>query len=294
MAAFDDFETRDVQLSGARIHATTGGEGPPLLLLHGYPQTHVMWHGIAPELARHFHVVAPDLRGYGASSKPPAGDDYSGYSKRTMAADMVELMAGFGFERFALAGHDRGGRVAYRLALDQPDVVSQLVVMDIIPTLEQFEALGWRESLFGYHWYFLAQAPPLPETLIAHEPELYLRTAMGNWAGDFDAILPSFQAYLDAFTPDTIRASCDDYRAGAYLDTELDRADRDAGRRIECPVLVLWGEARGARPQILETWQRWASDVRGHGLPCGHFLPEEAPKLVLEAMLEFLEAGRSG
>lgn len=289
MAAFDDFDSQDVQLSGARIHVRTGGSGPPLLLLHGYPQTHLMWHRIAPELARRFRVVAPDLRGYGASSKPAAGDDYSGYSKRTMAADMLELMDGFGFQRFALAGHDRGARVAYRLALDHAHAVSQLVVMDIVPTLEQFEALGWRGSLVGYHWYFLAQPPPLPETLIAHEPELYLRTAMGNWAGDFDAILPALPAYLEAFTPDTIRASCDDYRAGARLDTEFDRADRDAGRLIECPVLALWGEANGPRPQILETWQRWAGDVRGRGLPCGHFLPEEAPEPVLEAMLEFLQ-----
>ena len=289
MSAFDDFETRDVELSGTRLHAKVGGSGPPLLLLHGYPQTHAMWHRVAPELASHFRVVAPDLRGYGASAKPPAGDDYSGYSKRTMAADMVELMTSLGFEQFALAGHDRGARVAYRLALDHPDRVSQLVVMDIIPTLEQFESLGWRGSLFGYHWYFLAQPPPLPETLIAHEPELYLRTAIGNWAGDFGAIEPAFPAYLEAFTAETIRASCDDYRAGAYIDTELDRADREAGRRIECPVLALWGEANGARPQILETWQRWASDVRGRGLPCGHFLPEEAPELVLAAMLEFLE-----
>lgn len=289
MTEFDNFETLDLELAGARIHARVGGSGPPLLLLHGYPQTHVMWRRVAPELARHFRVVVPDLRGYGASSKPPAGDDYSGYSKRTMAADMVALMASLGFEQFALAGHDRGARVAYRLALDHPAAVTQLVVMDIVPTLEQFEALGWRGSLFGYHWYFLAQPPPLPETLIAHEPELYLRTAMSSWAGDFAAIEPAFGAYLEAFTPETIRASCDDYRAGAHIDTELDRADRDAGRRIECATLVLWGEAGGARPQILETWQRWATDVRGLGLPCGHFLPEEAPAPVLAAMLEFLK-----
>lgn len=220
MTEFDKFEVRDAELAGVRIHARLGGSGPPLLLLHGYPETHVMWHRVAPELAEYFRVVVPDLRGYGASSKPPAGDDYSGYSKRTMAADMVALMASLGFERFALAGHDRGARVAYRLALDHPAAVSQLVVMDIVPTLEQFEALGWRGSLVGYHWFFLAQPPPLPETLIGHEPELYLRTAMGNWAGDFAAIEPAFQAYLDAFTPETIRASCDDYRAGAYIDTE--------------------------------------------------------------------------
>lgn len=285
----NEFEMRDIDVDGVRIHASVGGAGPPLLLLHGYPQTHAMWHRVAPRLAQGFSVVAPDLRGYGASGKPPAGDDYGAYSKRVMAAEMVALMGRLGFERFAVAGHDRGGRVAYRMALDHPGVVSRLVVMDIIPTLEQFEAMGWRGSLIGYHWFFLAQPPPLPESLIAHEPELYLRTAMSNWAGNFAALETSFPAYLEAFTAETIRASCDDYRAGAYLDTEIDRADREAGRRIVSPLLALWGEANGPRPGMLETWQRWAKDVRGQGLPCGHFLPEEAPEAVLAAMLEFFD-----
>ncbi len=286
---FEGFTSEMIAVDGVRLHARIGGAGDPLLLLHGYPQTHVMWHRVAPRLAEVFQVIVPDLRGYGASDKPPAGDDYSGYSKRTMAADMVALMAHLGHERFALAGHDRGGRVAYRLALDHPTVARKLVVLDIIPTLEQFEALGWRGSLFGYHWYFLAQPPPLPERLIGHEPELYLRTAMENWAGEMSALAPdALAAYLAAFTPECIRATCDDYRAGARIDTEFDRLDREAGQRIQCPVLALWGEARGERPQILETWRRWATDARGRGLPCGHFLPEEAPELVLEEMLAFL------
>jgi haloacetate dehalogenase len=286
---FEAFTSEQIDVNGVALHVRTGGTGPPLLLLHGYPQTHVMWHRVAPRLAQNFRVIAPDLRGYGASAKPPAGDDYEGYSKRTMARELVQLMAQLGFTSFALAGHDRGARVAYRMALDHPQVVEKLVIMDIIPTLEQFEGLGWRGSLFGYHWYFLAQPPPLPERLIAHEPELYLRTAMSSWAGDMNAIDgEGFAAYLAAFTPETIRASCDDYRAGARIDTELDRQDRDAGRRITCPVLALWGEARGPRPEVLETWQRWADDVRGRGLPCGHFLPEEAPDQVTEEMLGFL------
>ncbi len=292
---FEGFQSRDIAVSGARIHASVGGSGPPLLLLHGYPQTHVMWHRVLPELARHFCVVAADLRGYGQSSKPAAGDDYVGYSKRTMALDMVELMANLGFQTFALAGHDRGGRVAYRLALDHSDVVSRLIVMDIIPTLDQFESLGWRGSLFGYHWYFLAQPPPLPETLIAHEPELFLRTAMDNWCGDMRAISPEAMcAYLDAFTADTIRASCDDYRAGARIDTALDAADRDSGNKIRCPLLVLWGEGLRPRPEVLDVWRRWAENVRGAGLPCGHFLPEEAPELVAREMLGFLRSEMMG
>lgn len=289
LEGFRGFESIDVPVSATRIHARIGGSGPPLLLLHGYPQTHLMWHRVAAGLAERFRVVAADLRGYGASGKPPAGDDYAGYSKRTMARDMVELMDALGFPRFAVAGHDRGGRVAYRLALDAPERLTHLVVLDIIPTLEQFESLGWRGGLYGYHWYFLAQPPPLPERLIAHEPELFWRTATGSWAGSSDAFAPeALDGYLAAFTPETIRASCDDYRAGARVDTALDLADRDAGRRIGCPLLVLWGEARGERPGFLDVWRRWATDVRGRGLPCGHFLPEEAPDAVLAEMQAFL------
>jgi haloacetate dehalogenase len=285
---FDGFANTKIDVNGVRLHVCSGGIGEPLLLLHGYPQTHIMWRHVAPRLAQRYRLIIPDLRGYGASGKPAAGDNYEGYSKRTMAQDMVDLMGQLGFPTFALAGHDRGARVAYRLALDHPQVTKKLVVMDIIPTLEQFEGLGWRGSLFGYHWYFLAQPPPLPEQLIAHEPELYLRTAMGNWAGSMDAIEEVFAEYLSAFTPETIRASCDDYRAGARIDTELDRQDRAAGNRISAPMLVLWGDARGERPEILETWRRWALDVRGRGIACGHFLPEEAPAIVAQEMLDFL------
>ena len=285
---FEGFTQHTIDVAGVELHVRLGGSGQPLLLLHGYPQTGAMWHRVAPDLAKRYQLVIPDLRGYGASAKPPAGDDFAGYSKRTMAQDMVGLMAQLGFSQFALAGHDRGARVAYRLALDHPSSVDKLVIMDVVPTLEQFESLGWRGSLFGYHWYFLAQPPPLPETLIGHEPELFLRTAMSNWAGDMAALEPAFDEYLAAFTPDTIRASCDDYRAGARIDTELDGQDREAGRRITCPTLVLWGEAHRQRPEILATWQRWATNVRGRGLPCGHFLPEEAPAAVVADMLEFL------
>jgi haloacetate dehalogenase len=289
---FEGFERRRVVTSGAEIHLVTGGSGPPLLLLHGFPQTHVMWHRVAPRLAQSFRVVAPDLRGYGASSKPPAGEDLAGYSKRVMALDLVEVMAKLGHERFGLAGHDRGGRVAYRLALDHPGRASRLAVLDIEPTLDTWEGLGWRAGLYAYHWYFLAQAADFPETLIASHPELFLRRTLASWAGRVEALgEEAVRAYLEAFTPDAIRAMCDDYRAGAHVDPELDRADREAGRRIACPVLALWGGARRERPSPLSVWKRWADDVSGRALDCGHFLPEEAPDQTAAELLAFFSRG---
>jgi haloacetate dehalogenase len=283
---FDGFETFRIATSGCGINGVTAGDGPPLLLIHGYPQTHVMWHKVAPALAERFTVVAPDLRGYGASDKPPAGDGYVGYAKRTMARDLIEVMEHLGHERFAVVGHDRGGRVAYRMALDAPDRVERLVTLDIMPTLDTFERASGPGARSMWHWYFLAQAPPLPERMITAERELYLERLVGAWVGDEGAITEeAYAAYVAAWTDDTIRATCDDYRAGARIDCELDAADREAGRVITCPLLALWG---GTGRDLVPVWERWASDVRGRGLDCGHFIAEEAPDELLAVMVPFL------
>ncbi len=269
----------------------TGGDGPPLLLLHGYPQTHVIWHKVAPLLADRFTVVAPDLRGYGDSAKPPSGENSVAYSKRAMARDQVGVMAALGHDRFFLAGHDRGGRVAYRLTLDHPDRVIRLATLDIVPTLTQFERMGKNGSRGSFHWYFLAQPAPFPDTLIGTDPDYFLRHMLESWSGDATAFTDeAMAAYLAAFRdPETIRATCDDYRAGFGVDCEYDQADRTANNRIACPLLALWG-AKG-RPhkseQVIETWNEWADDVRGKGLDCGHFLPEEAPQATADELRAF-------
>ena len=282
-----------VETEVAGIHLRHGGEGSPVLLLHGYPQTHVMWSQVAPGLRDGGQaVVCPDLRGYGRSHKPPAGDGFVNYSKRTMAAELVDVMAALGHERFAVVGHDRGGRVAYRMALDHPDVVTRLATLDITPTVEQWDTLRGTASIGAFHWMLLAQPHPFPERLIGADPEYFLRTLCGKWAAGTPepnpALQPNMAHYVAAFVGDTIRATCDDYRAGATIDVELDRADRNAGRRIACPMLALWGDPSGQRPSLLDVWRRWADDVRGHSLPCGHFLAEEAPEATLAALLDFL------
>ena len=291
---FEGFEQRRVETSGAEINLVTGGSGSPLLLLHGYPQTHAMWHRVAPGLAEHFTVVAPDLRGYGDSSKPPAGDNHDGYSKRVMARDQVEVMAALGHPSFRLVGHDRGARVCYRMALDHPERVERLVLLDIVPTLEQFEQVDQGGAMGSFHWYFLAQPAPFPETLIGADPDYFLNHMLNSWCGTPGAFAPEALAeYQRCFRdPDTIRATCEDYRAGATVDCDNDRRDRDQGKRIACPLLALWGDGDLSRPHkrrnVLETWQRWADEPRGKGLPCGHFLPEEAPQETLEELLNFL------
>lgn len=288
---FEGFTRHRIDADGVAINAVTGGSGPPLLLLHGYPQTHVTWHKVAPMLAGQFSVVAPDLRGYGDSDKPPGGTGGAAYAKRVMAADIVTAMAALGHERFHLAGHDRGGRVAYRLALDHSARVIRLATLDIIPTLEQFERMGKGGSFGSFHWYFLAQKSPFPETLIGADPAYFLRHMVESWCATDGAITgAAMAAYIRAFeNPDVIRATCDDYRAGIGIDCDIDRADRTAGRRIECPMLALWG-ARG-RPHkadgVMEVWRNWAVDVRGAGIDCGHFLPEEAPDETAGALASF-------
>ena len=291
---FEGFETKRIATSGAEINLRVGGHGPPLLLLHGYPQTHAMWHRVAPQLAEQFTVVVPDLRGYGDSSKPPTTADHLPYSKREMAKDQVEVMAALGFDRFNLAGHDRGGRVAYRMALDHPARIERLATLDIVPTLEQFERMGVPGSMKSYHWYFLAQPAPFPERLIGGNPDYFLTHTLEGWCATEAAFAPDALAeYLRCFgEPETIHATCEDYRAGATVDCEFDAADREAGNKIACPMLALWGEAGRPhkRRDVVEIWQGWAEDVRGQGLPCGHFLPEEAPAETLAVLAEFFAA----
>jgi haloacetate dehalogenase len=292
---FEGFTHLRIPTKEAEIDTVTKGNGPPLLLVHGYPQTKAMWHKIAPGLAERFTVVATDSRGYGASSRPPAGDDHTGYSKRRMAVDLIEVMAALGFDRFAVAGHDRGGRVAYRMALDHPGRVTRLAVLDIVPTYEQFAAVDRQAALGSFHWYFLAQPPPFPERLIGADPEYFIRHMLGSWTGtpghfSDEALAEYVRCFKD---PDVIHASCEDYRAGAFVDCQLDEADLKAGRKIACPVLAIWGDKGRPhkRRQVMETWQRWADDVRGEGLPCGHFLPEEAPAETRAALERFFGQG---
>ena len=288
---FEGFRHLRVQTKEAEIDTLVDGTGPPLLLLHGYPQTKTMWHKIAPRLAQRFTVVLADLRGYGASSGPPDGDDHAAYSKRRMAADQVEVMASLGFAAFSVAGHDRGGRVAYRLALDHPARVVKLAVLDIVPTYEQFAAVDRLSALGSYHWYFLAQPRGFPERLIGGDPDFFLRHTLTSWAGAAGSFSDeAFAEYLRCFRdPEVVHAMCEDYRAGATIDYALDEADLTSGRKIGCPVLALWGNKGRAhkRTQVIETWRRWAVDVRGEGLPCGHFLAEEAPEATRAALEKF-------
>jgi haloacetate dehalogenase len=273
---FPGFARRRIATSGAEINLVTGGSGPPLLLLHGYPETHLMWRKLTPRLAAEFTVVAPDLRGYGDSSKPPAGPDNAAYSKRALALDQVETMRALGFDRFAVAGHDRGARVAHRLARDHPERIERLALLDIVPTLYRFETIDQKAATASYHWFFLIQPGGLPERLIGAEPEFFLRHSLRDPAV-FEP--EAFAEYLRCFrNPDTIRATCDEYRAGATIDLVHDRADR--GRRITMPLLVLWGErsSQGSGYDVLGVWREHAENVSGHGINSGHFLPEEAPE----------------
>jgi haloacetate dehalogenase len=271
---FDGFTAATIDTGEATIRIRYGGSGPPLLLLHGHPQTHLMWHQVAPPLARDFTVVVADLRGYGESSKPATTPDHEPYSKRAMARDQIAVMRELGFERFSVAGHDRGGRVAYRMALDHPDHIAKLAVLDIIPTGEAFRRADAAFGLGYWHWFFLAQPAPFPERLIGYEPGAFY------FQGDRSIFHPeALAAYLSSVEdPDTVHAMCEDYRAAATIDFALDEADRGT-RRITCPVLVLWA-GHGQLPgwyDVLAIWSEWADDVRGRAVASGHYLAEEAP-----------------
>ena len=285
---FPGFKQVTKKTSGATIHFVTAGNGPPLLLLHGYPDTHVMWRKVAPQLAQKFTVVAADLRGYGDSSKPPDGENHAGYSKRAMAQDQVEVMSSLGFEKFAVVGHDRGGRVAHRMALDHRDRVTKLAILDIVPTYKVFHSVSNELATANFHWWFLIQKAPLPETLIGNNAEFWLKTR-------FERLPPealskeAFAEYLRCFRdPAMIHATCEDYRAGATIDLIHDAADLD--HKISCPILVLWGE-RGVWPRmydVLDTWRERAANVSGKQIPSGHFIPEEKPEILLEELKNFL------
>lgn len=292
----DGFETAEVETSEARIFVRWSGSGSPLLLLHGFPQTHLMWRRVAPLLARRFTVVCADLRGYGQSSCPASTPDHAPYAKRAMARDMAAVMEQLGFPLFSVAGHDRGGRVAYRLALDHPNRVERLAVLDILPTATAWERADSRFALAYWPWSLLAQPEPLPERLIQAAPEAIIDDALSAWGSPstiFDAQVRA--AYVEALRgPARVHAICEEYRAAATLDRLHDEADRGADRRIVCPVLALWS-AQGALGNWyadvggpLKLWREWAEKVQGRALNAGHFFPEETPKETADALLAFL------
>lgn len=285
---FPGFETRKIETSGATINTLRGGGGPPLLLIHGYPQTHAEWHKIAPELAKRFTVVMTDLRGYGDSSKPADGENHANYSKRAMAQDQIEVMHALGYDRFAIVGHDRGARVAWRLAVEHPKRVTRAAVLDIVPL--PYSMVTREFATQYYHWFFLIQPAPVPETLIGNNAEFYLRSRLLRPTGGTNGISPeAFAEYLRCFKdPATIHATCEDYRAGATID--LEHSSADGSKRVTCPLLVLWGERGtvGRLYDVMKIWREHAVNVTGKSFPAGHFLPEEVPDETLSALLSFL------
>jgi len=293
MSLFPGFREELVAVGGGvDIRAVVGPrrDGPALLFLHGYPQTHAIWHKVAPHFAQRYNVVASDLRGYGDSSKPATTDDHAPYSKRAMAQDQVALMRALGHERFLLVGHDRGGRVAHRLAIDHPQAVVKVAVLDIAPTLAMYEQTNEAFARAYWHWFFLILPAPLPERMIGNDLEGVLPAKMGMGSAGMSPFAPAAWAeYVRCFTPGMVHASCEDYRAAASIDLVHDRADREAGRKVRAPLLVLWG-ARGVVEKCfkpLDEWRRVADDVRGASLPAGHYLPEEVPEPVIQELERF-------
>ena len=282
---------------GVSIHTVVCGEGPPLLLLHGHPQTHAIWHKVAPVLARKFTLVLCDLRGYGDSSKPEGEPDHANYSKRTMARDMLRVMQHLGHQRFAVLAHDRGARVAHRLAADHPDAVSRMVLLDIAPTLAMYEQTSEQFARDYWHWFLLIQPRPLPERLIEPDPYAYMLGVMGGRYGGMSVFDPRALAeYTRSMKqPGAVHAMCEDYRAAASIDLEHDRADRERGLRLAMPLMILWGDKgvvhRCFKP--LDEWRRVADDVRGEALPCGHYIPEAAPDELLAQVMPFFTEGQA-
>lgn len=284
---------RRIPGDGVDIHVATGGKGPPLLLLHGFPQTHLMWHRVAPALAERYTLVMPDLRGYGRSGKPPGDPEHAIYCKRATARDQVAVMRALGFERFAVCGHDRGARVAHRMVLDHPDAVTKVAFLDIVPTVEVFERADQAMATSYFHWFFLIQPNGFPEHMIGLDPEFYLRRTLGSWGSGNEVFAEeAVAAYLEAMRdPATVHAMCEDYRAAASIDLVHDREDRAAGRVVTCPSLALWGGRSTVGrlyPDPLAIWRRYAPDVAGEALPAGHFLPEEVPEDTVRALANFI------
>jgi haloacetate dehalogenase len=298
----EGFAAAEVRTGETGIFVRSCGSGPPLLLLHGFPQTHLMWRSVAPSLSRGFTVVCADLRGYGQSGCPPSAPDHAPYSKRVMARDMVIVMERLGFPRFSVAGHDRGGRVAYRMALDHPDRVERLAVLDVLPTGTVWDLADARFALAYWPWSLLAQPEPLPESVLAAVPEAVIDNALGGWGSPPAAFPPEVRAaYAESLRdPGHAHAICEEYRAAATIDREHDRADRASGRRVACPLLALWS-ARGplgtwyaGEGGPIGLWRAWGDDVQGHALDAGHFFPEEVPEQTADALNGFFGAAVMG
>jgi haloacetate dehalogenase len=291
---FPDFEATRIDVGAASINAVIGGSGPPVLLLHGWPQNLLEWHRVAPQLARDFTVIATDLRGYGQSSKPGGGERHGAYSKRSMAADQIAVMAQLGFKRFAVIGHDRGGRVAHRMALDHAEAIERIAVLDIVPTRTVYGSVNKQLATAYFHWFLLIQPQPMPETLLAGQGAFFLHSL---FRGMDEHSMPReiLDDYVRCFNdPTTLHAMCEDYRAAATIDLEHDEADLH--RRVSCPLFALWGE-HGAMHRlydVLATWKERGENVAGNFVPCGHWMPEESPDAVLEALIPFLRGQSSG
>jgi haloacetate dehalogenase len=287
----DGFEQTEIEVGPTRYRPGVAGDGPPVLLLHGFPETHYCWHRVAPGLAEDHTVVLCDLKGYGESRSAPGGPLGEGYSNRERAGELVELMARLGHDRFSIVGHDRGGRIAYRMALDHPDAVERLGVLNVIPTVEQFDRMADGLALEYWPFIFLAQPPPFAERVISASAEYVLRHILESWPASPDAISPeATEHYLRGFTPETIPGICAEYRASFHFDRQMDAEDREAGHRIGCPVLVHWGSEEAAMSDSLDVWRAWADSAEGGPLPSGHFIPEEAPEELLASLRTFLLA----
>ncbi len=281
-----------VEVNGVNLQVATGGSGMPLVLLHGFPETHLAWRSIMPELLKKYTIVCPDLRGYGQSDKPHGDEKHNNYSKRTMAKDILELMKKLGHEKFAVAGHDRGGLVGFRLALDYPEAITHLLILDVIPTVDMWESLHGIFGVFGYHQFFLAQPTDFPEKMLQAGAETFLDYTLGNWCKNPDALPADVRKeYLKAFSdPKSIHAICEDYRAGAFVDGGHDAKDRAEGKKINIPVSVLWQDPKGMELPFdpLKTWQSWAPNATGEPVDTGHLIPEENPRKVVRAINDLL------